>query len=100
MFCIGPHVNVRSAARGTRHATGGIGTFRLLCFSIDLFSSARNWEISRTTQEKSILYDTSEDDHKDQQNVGNAWSSIAKMMDKDDVTGKIYFNWTITHDSE
>ena len=39
-----------------------------------------------------FLYDTSKDDHKDKQKVENAWSSIAKTMDKDDATGKIYLD--------
>ena len=39
-----------------------------------------------------FLYDTSKDDHKDQQKVENAWSSIANIMENYDVTGKIYIN--------
>ena len=46
------------------------------------------------------LYDSGEYDHEDQQKVDNAWSSMAKIMNEDDVTGKIYFNCAISHESE
>ena len=47
-----------------------------------------------------FLYDPSEKDHEEQQNVHSAWSSIAKIMDKEDVTVEINFNPAITHESE
>ena len=58
-------------------------------------TKSSNHEIEKLVElvrENQFLYDTSEDENKDQKKVDNAWSSIAKLMDRDDVTGKIYFN--------
>ena len=55
-------------------------------------TKSSNHEIEKLVRINPFLYDTSKDDHKDQQEVEYAWSSIAKIMDNYDVTGKIYIN--------